>query len=240
MITGNLGPEDRARVVATTVDLILLAEDVLAESRTRHGEDFDKPQTIEIAAVAQLIMSGSIAGIYKKPQTESEYETLLKRLDTLIDAKVSLKLLQQSRGAAQVPTAPAPPSVALKDGEVAVVGDPQYLRRPEITDRAVAIMSLVLKFHLAKPPASPAQVEAAGEELEEGIVEQLGQAVADEREVWEGLVRTAADDLWKAAKEEGGKNAVVEELLKRISSNLHRLCTVAKGQEPLPAPGSRL
>ena len=59
-------------------------------------------------------------------------------------------------------------------------------------------------------------------------------------QLWERLVRDAADELWQAGKAVQDTDFERAKLLKTMSTNLHRLCQIAGGEEPLPAPGERL
>lgn len=70
--------------------------------------------------------------------------------------------------------------------------------------------------------------------------EAAGEVVREEREAWERAVRQFADELWREGKGLVEADPDKGKLLKVICTNLHRMCQVVKGEEPLPAPGSPL
>jgi len=59
---------------------------------------------------------------------------------------------------------------------------------------------------------------------------------------WEKAIRIFADDLYASGKEmrENADSDGCGRTLQAIATNLHRLCQIQRGEEPLPAPGARL
>lgn len=90
-------------------------------------------------------------------------------------------------------------------------------------------------LNIGAPPSAEAYCRALAME-----VERL--ATNAERSAWDRQIRDSADELWAEAKKFEQDDSAREkvELLKTISSNLHRLCQIMKGGPVLPAPGSRL
>lgn len=72
------------------------------------------------------------------------------------------------------------------------------------------------------------------------FLEAAGEVLLEERKAWESAVRKCADELWQEGKKVEKSDPARAELLKVICTNLHRMCQIVKGEEPLPAPGSQL
>lgn len=112
------------RIVHVTVDFMRVAERVLDEFQRGDdefsapggdGED-EVPSIMEISCVAQMIMSGSMAGIYKVPEKPKSQKTVVQELfemiEPLIESKANLAVskarLRESQSTPILPPAPPP------------------------------------------------------------------------------------------------------------------------------------
>jgi len=99
-----------------------------------------------------------------------------------------------------------------------------------------------LRLLFAIQEACPETGIASGILLGAEILLREYKKKVEESKAWEKAIRIFADDLYASGKkmrdqadtEESGRT------LQAIATNLHRLCRIQKGQEPLPAAGERL
>ena len=113
------------RIVNVTVDFMRVAERVLAEFQqgddefsTPEEEDGDEgPSIMEISCVAQMIMSGTMAGVYRIPEKaktqKSVVQELFEKIAPLIESQVSLAVskvrLRETPATPMVLPPPPPP-----------------------------------------------------------------------------------------------------------------------------------
>lgn len=102
-------------IVRVTVDFMRVAERVLEEyhgsdapfeGAVTEGDEDDGPSVMEISCIAQMIMSGSMAGIYKTPERneKSTVQQIFEMIEPLLESKVSLAV-SKARLATQKMTA---------------------------------------------------------------------------------------------------------------------------------------
>lgn len=121
--------EERGRIVATTVDMMKTAEDVITELRKEDGQQFssEKPSLLEMVAVSQLLVNMRGAGMFNERKPD-DWEpppgvitAVLKRLDPLIEGKVTLAVSRMTplrpRVPLSLPPVPPPPAPGLETGE---------------------------------------------------------------------------------------------------------------------------
>lgn len=100
-------------IVNVTVDLMKVAERVITDfdKGDAEFEQSDPPSIMEICAVTQMIMSGSMAGVYRQPEKKgkSTVEELFDMVAPIIESKVSLAVLKAT--STKVPAIQSLPAV---------------------------------------------------------------------------------------------------------------------------------
>lgn len=113
--------EATQKIVSRTADMLNMAEQVLEEVRKRNGEEFsldgEKPSIQDLVAVSSVIVSMSLSGMFKDKKPDDwipppgVIDAVLKQLEPVIEAKISLKMVKARIGAVPMPTPMSVPPV---------------------------------------------------------------------------------------------------------------------------------
>lgn len=114
------GAEISDRIVRTTLEFFAVAKRIIEEQHKADGDEFNpdnEPSLQELVCVSQLIMNGSMAGVFRDPESArkspmqspaSIINAVMKGLVPVLDAKIQSAITRERIGRPQVQAVPLP------------------------------------------------------------------------------------------------------------------------------------